>query len=113
MSLQLKKLLMVMLSAAMSVCAGMLVRSIYEHQRIWLAGLALGLATAAQIVVTVLQSPEEEELKLGRELRLASSRQKLREDEVLSEQLIAEIRQGNYESVVEIINVRDLMHKSN
>ncbi len=107
MTLQLKTLLTIVLSAIIALFCGALVRAIYEKLRILPLVAGLAIAVLAQIMIALRKSRDEEELDLLREMRLTENRQRIREAEALSTKIEEEIRNGNYESVVEITSLKE------
>ncbi len=107
MTLQLKTILTIVISAIIALSCGALVRAFYEKTRLLPPAAIVVIAVTAQVSLALKKTKEEEELELMREMRLSENRQRIREAEALSAKMEEEIRNGNYESVVEITNLKE------
>jgi hypothetical protein len=107
MTLQLKYVLIVMLTVAVGVCSSWIVSAHYAHDNLWLPALLLILATAAQIGLVFVKSREEQEFDLNNELRVTKVRHRIAEAQILSERITLEVQRGDLQSVVDWKDLRD------
>jgi hypothetical protein len=108
MTLQLKNVLTIILSAVVGLLSAWLGRAIAKQADLLVPMGSLVLGVLAQVSLVILvHSKEEEELDLAREMRLAKNRQKLAEAEQASIRILAELKEGKKETVEEVMNIRD------
>jgi hypothetical protein len=108
MTLQVKSVLTVILTAIVGLVSAWVSRAITRNGSVLIPAVFLTAAVLCQIALVIfVHSKEEEELDLAREMRMARGRQALAESEQMSTRIQREVKNGKIETAVEIINIRD------
>jgi DMSO reductase anchor subunit len=110
-TLQLKNILMLLLTFFVGLFSGWVISAIYANAKVlWIVMLAILLiaCVAGQVLLTIfVKSKEEEEFELLNELRVSKTRQRIAEAEAMSKKIEEEIKAGNLQSAQEWNKIRD------
>ena len=93
-TLQIKNVATLLLSATASISAAISVRKFFEHGLWFIPATCLTLALACQIALLFVESKEEEELSLLRKQRLDRTRHAIAERDKITQRIQHEIEFG-------------------
>lgn len=105
-SLQIKSIASILVTATAGVSSGICVKKFQEGGAWQLPAIVFALALLTQISLVFIESKEEEELSLLRKLRTDRSQHLIDENRKISLQIQKETEAGNHESVQKWNEVR-------
>ena len=107
MTLQLKNVLTVLITAAFGLFSGLYVSAKYANAptMIWLVLSILSLI--GQVLVAITKTREENLFEASSELTLEKARQKVKESKAISERIEKEIREGDPKKATDWMDIRD------
>jgi hypothetical protein len=108
MTLQLKNVLTVLVTAVVGFLSGWGISAKYASERTWWIWLALALLfLAAQVLLAIVKTREENLYELFSDLTLEKAKRKILESEAIGEAIEKEIAAGNIKKVKDWIKMRE------
>jgi hypothetical protein len=108
MTLQLKNVLTVLVTAAVGLFSGWFVSAKYANEGTWWIWLVLGmLSLLIQVRRAFVKTKEENLFELSNDLTLQKARQKLGEAKAIGEIIEKEIGAGNLKKATDWMKIRD------
>jgi len=107
-TLQLKNVLTVLVTAAVGLFSGWFVSAKYASESTWWIWLVLGLLSLfAQVLLAIVKTREENLFEVVNELTLEKARQKAKESKVISDRIEKEIAAGDLKKATDWMKIRD------